>query len=92
MLFWGIGVNLNMRADQFPADLRYPATSLAINTGELVSRLDFTRALLQEIDALYHIPTWNRVVRRASLPGQISVTWRVNWFRWIATNCRLKGR
>ena len=50
----GIGVNLNMRADQFPTDLRYPATSLAITTGELVSRLDFTRALLQEIDALYH--------------------------------------
>ena len=51
----GIGVNLNMRADQFPADLRYPATSLAIATGQPVSRLDFTRTLLQEIDSLYHI-------------------------------------
>lgn len=51
----GIGVNLNMRADQFPADLRYPATSLAIITGQPVSRLDFTRALLQEIDALYQV-------------------------------------
>lgn len=49
----GIGVNLNMRADQFPADLRYPATSLAIAAGKPVSRLDFTRTLLQEIDALY---------------------------------------
>jgi BirA family biotin operon repressor/biotin-[acetyl-CoA-carboxylase] ligase len=49
----GIGVNLNMRADQFPADLRYPATSLAMVTGQPVSRLDFTRTLLQEIDALY---------------------------------------
>jgi BirA family biotin operon repressor/biotin-[acetyl-CoA-carboxylase] ligase len=49
----GIGVNLNMRDDQFPADLRYPATSLAIATGQPVSRLDFTRTLLQEIDALY---------------------------------------
>jgi BirA family biotin operon repressor/biotin-[acetyl-CoA-carboxylase] ligase len=49
----GIGVNLNMRADQFPADLRYPATSLAITTGQSVSRLGFTRTLLQEIDALY---------------------------------------
>lgn len=49
----GIGVNLNMRDDQFPADLRYPATSLAIAAGQPVSRLDFTRSLLQEIDTLY---------------------------------------
>jgi len=49
----GIGVNLNMRVDQFPADLRYPATSLAIVAGKPVSRLDFTRTLLREIDALY---------------------------------------
>lgn len=51
----GIGVNLNMRADQFPDDLRYPATSLAIVAGKAVSRLDFTRVLLQEVDALYQI-------------------------------------
>jgi len=49
----GIGVNLNMRAEQFPANLRYPATSLAIASGKTVSRLRFTRTLLQEIDALY---------------------------------------
>ena len=51
----GIGVNLNMQDDQFPGDLRYPATSLAIARQSPVSRLDFTRALLQEIDALYEI-------------------------------------
>ena len=51
----GIGVNLNMRAEQFPNDLRYPATSLAIASGEPVSRLVFTRTLLQELDALYHL-------------------------------------
>jgi BirA family biotin operon repressor/biotin-[acetyl-CoA-carboxylase] ligase len=49
----GIGVNLNMRTEQFPLDLRYPATSLAIASGKTVSRLDFTRTLLQELDALY---------------------------------------
>lgn len=49
----GIGVNLNMRAEQFPDDLRYPATSLAIATGKAVSRLAFTRSLLQELDGLY---------------------------------------
>lgn len=51
----GIGVNLNMRSEQFPDDLRYPATSLAIAAGEPVSRLVFARTLLQEIDSLYQI-------------------------------------
>jgi len=49
----GIGVNLNMSAEQFPDDLRYPATSLVLTLGQPVSRLEFTRALLQEIDELY---------------------------------------
>ncbi|MGK2905220.1 MAG: biotin--[acetyl-CoA-carboxylase] ligase [Desulfuromonadales bacterium] len=51
----GIGVNLNMRQEQFPDDLRYPATSLFMVSGRIVSRLDFTRTLLREIDALYQI-------------------------------------
>ena len=51
----GIGVNLNMQSDQFPEALRYPATSLAITKGSPVSRLEFTRSLLQEIDALYQV-------------------------------------
>ena len=49
----GIGVNLNMTAEQFPADLRYPATSLRIERGERVSRRDFARRLLRHLDALY---------------------------------------
>ena len=51
----GIGVNLNMQVEQFPADLRYPATSLALVSGQPVSRLAFTRTLLQELDALYQL-------------------------------------
>lgn len=51
----GIGVNLNMQEEQFPQALRYPATSLAIAGGRPVSRLDFTRTLLQQIDALYQL-------------------------------------
>ena len=51
----GIGVNLNMRPEQFPADLRYPATSLAIVTGSPVSRLDFARSLLAQVDQLYRL-------------------------------------
>lgn len=51
----GIGVNLNMGPDQFPADLRYPATSLAIESGSPVSRSDFARRLLRHLDTLYHL-------------------------------------
>jgi BirA family biotin operon repressor/biotin-[acetyl-CoA-carboxylase] ligase len=54
-LILGIGVNLNMRADQFPADLRYPATSLAIETGRPVERLAFARRLLGHLDRLYGV-------------------------------------
>ncbi len=49
----GIGVNLNMSADQFPADLRHPATSLFLESGTRVRRTEFTRSLLRELDGLY---------------------------------------
>jgi BirA family biotin operon repressor/biotin-[acetyl-CoA-carboxylase] ligase len=49
----GIGVNLNMRQDQFPADLRYPATSLLLETGSSVSRQTFIVRLLRELDQEY---------------------------------------
>ena len=49
----GIGVNLNMTAGQFPPDLRAPATSLFIATGQLVARAQFARTLLAELDSLY---------------------------------------
>ncbi|WP_432821686.1 biotin--[acetyl-CoA-carboxylase] ligase [Trichloromonas sp.] len=49
----GIGVNLNMEAAQFPADLRYPATSVALEKGETVSRLAFARTLYRHLDRLY---------------------------------------
>ncbi len=48
----GIGVNLNMRVEQFPADLRYPATSLLLE-GESVDRTAFARILLSSLDRLY---------------------------------------
>jgi BirA family biotin operon repressor/biotin-[acetyl-CoA-carboxylase] ligase len=49
----GIGVNLNMRPEQFPADLRYPATSVGLETGRSVNRAHFARCLLRHLDALY---------------------------------------
>lgn len=49
----GLGVNLNMTAGQFPPDLRYPATSLFLETGRQVARQDFAAVMLSELDRLY---------------------------------------
>lgn len=49
----GIGINLNMTADQFPEDLRHPATSVFIETGCLVDRSHFTSIMLRELGLLY---------------------------------------
>lgn len=49
----GIGVNLNMTADQFPSELRMPATSLLLSGGRPVARALFARTLLEQLDALY---------------------------------------
>jgi BirA family biotin operon repressor/biotin-[acetyl-CoA-carboxylase] ligase len=49
----GIGVNINMRQEQFPDDLRHPATSLLLESGACVSRVAFARELLSSLDALY---------------------------------------
>lgn len=49
----GIGVNLNMTPEQFPAELRHPATSLLIESGVKVDRAVFTSVMLQELDSLY---------------------------------------
>lgn len=49
----GIGINLNMIADQFPPELNYPATSVLLATGSPVVRRVFLRALLQRLDFYY---------------------------------------
>jgi BirA family biotin operon repressor/biotin-[acetyl-CoA-carboxylase] ligase len=49
----GIGVNLNMSAAQFPADLRTPATSLLQEQGRPVGRAQFAATMLNELDRLY---------------------------------------
>lgn len=49
----GIGVNLNMTAEQFPEDLRHPATSLFLESGQRVDRSRFTSTMLNELDRLY---------------------------------------
>lgn len=49
----GIGINLNMTAEQFPADLRTPATSLLLEQGRPVNRVQFAAVMLHELDQLY---------------------------------------
>lgn len=49
----GIGVNVNMAADQFPVDLRHPATSLLLESGREVGRAQFAGMVLDELDRLY---------------------------------------
>jgi len=78
----GIGINLNMTADQFPDDLRHPATSLFLESGEKVRRVDFCRVLLQELDAIYclflregYAPVRKEWLQRSRLTGvHVTVT------------------
>lgn len=49
----GLGMNLNMTADQFPSDLNYPATSVLLETGQPIMRRIFLRALLERLDFYY---------------------------------------
>lgn len=49
----GIGVNLNMTTEQFPDELRHPATSLFLESGQQVDRSRFTAIMLNELDQLY---------------------------------------
>lgn len=52
-LILGMGVNLNMTADMFPKDLRFPATSVRIVLERPVERLPFVRRLLENLDRGY---------------------------------------
>ncbi len=49
----GIGINLNMEVDQFPKDIKYPVTSVLLESGKPVDRLLFMRELLQRLDGYY---------------------------------------
>jgi BirA family biotin operon repressor/biotin-[acetyl-CoA-carboxylase] ligase len=49
----GIGVDVNLGAGDFPAELRKIATSLKIETGRAVSRADLAVQILRELDHDY---------------------------------------
>ncbi len=50
----GFGVNLNMEADAFPAELSEKATSVMRELGHRISRVEFTRSLLEWLDFWYN--------------------------------------
>lgn len=49
----GIGINVNLDQEDFPPELMQTATSLKIEKGETVSRLQLLQALLKELEGLY---------------------------------------
>lgn len=59
----GIGVNINMKKEQFPEQLRHPATSLLLESGKPVDRTEFARSLLVSFDSLY-----NEYLRKGMTP------------------------
>jgi BirA family biotin operon repressor/biotin-[acetyl-CoA-carboxylase] ligase len=49
----GIGIDVNLEAGDFPAELRPIATSLRAETGALIPRIDFAAAVLRSLDRDY---------------------------------------
>ncbi len=49
----GIGLNINLAEEQFPAGLRPIATSLSIETGRTLDRIEIARGLLRSLDRWY---------------------------------------
>jgi len=49
----GIGLDVNLEANEFPADLRKIATSIRIESGQLVDRAGLAVAILRELDRDY---------------------------------------
>jgi BirA family biotin operon repressor/biotin-[acetyl-CoA-carboxylase] ligase len=49
----GIGIDVNLDADEFPAELKKTATSLKIEAGGMISRAELAVAILRELDHDY---------------------------------------
>jgi BirA family transcriptional regulator, biotin operon repressor / biotin---[acetyl-CoA-carboxylase] ligase len=49
----GIGVDVNLNVNEFPPELRKPATSLKIEAGKTIDRADLAAAILRELDFDY---------------------------------------
>lgn len=65
----GIGINVNQRRQDFPADLQDRAISLAIALGRQVDRQDFAAGLLRKLDVTYR----QKFVRRDGVAEDAAV-------------------
>ena len=70
----GLGINVNIAYDDFPEELRSIATSLLVAGGQPVLRADIVRAVLQEIETLYHRAIHNGFTAILSEWRELSVT------------------
>jgi len=52
-LILGIGIDVNVRPEEFPEEIRHLATSLRAVTGHQVHRADLAEAVLRELDQVY---------------------------------------
>jgi BirA family biotin operon repressor/biotin-[acetyl-CoA-carboxylase] ligase len=73
----GIGVNVNIAADEFAAKLDRPATSLMMLCGRRLDRSELARSLIERLDDYYQLavrgdsePMWQRWRSLADLIGQ----------------------
>jgi biotin-[acetyl-CoA-carboxylase] ligase BirA-like protein len=62
----GIGVNVNIPADDLPADTRIPATSLLAETGRRIDRAALLATLLEHVERRYDGWAWQ-------LPGRTAL-------------------
>ena len=74
----GIGLNVNIRLDEFPDELRDSATSLRILTGGRVDRSELARALIERLDAWYD-------AGRTHGPQALNPRWRERSEHWGQT-------
>lgn len=65
----GAGINVNTRGEDLPEDLRRKATSLAVETGRPVSRLEVLRAFLERAEHWY-------LALREGDPGPVIARWK----------------
>jgi BirA family biotin operon repressor/biotin-[acetyl-CoA-carboxylase] ligase len=81
----GIGINVNVAPESWPADLRPSVVSLAQLTGQLLDRSALVRELMQQLDRYYQLgrqgdleAVWERYRVLADLMGRIVEVRRVH--------------
>ena len=51
----GIGINVNAKKEDFPIEIEHIASSLAIETGQMVDRENLIRIILEKLEKLYSL-------------------------------------